>query len=278
MMRTRPLRIAACAVTGLLALLAACSSKPPQPDWQVNASDALQRSLAAYLSGDARIEAQEIAKARSEVARTGRADLLARTELARCASRTASLVVEECSAFEALRPDAAPPELAYAEYLAGRVRPQNVALLPEQHRTTATALAAAPPTALAATGAASVAGTTATATTATAATATASANAAPLPDAADPLARLVAAGALFRAGRASPTLVASAIDTASSQGWRRPLLAWLNVQLEVARQAGDSATEALARRRIAIVLGPAASASAASAANAANAANAARKP
>ena len=275
-MRTRPLRIAACAVPGLLALLAACSSKPPQPDWQVNASDALQRSLAAYLSGDARIEAQEFAKARSEVARTGRADLLARTELARCASRTASLVVEECSAFEALRPDAAPPELAYADYLAGRVRPQDVALLPEQHRTTATALAAAPPTALAATGAASVAGTTATATTATAATA--SANAAPLPDAADPLARLVAAGALFRAGRASPTLVASAIDTASSQGWRRPLLAWLNVQLEVARQAGDSATEALARRRIAIVLGPAASASAASAASAANAANAARKP
>ena len=258
-MRTRPLRIAACAVPGLLALLAACSSKPPQPDWQVNASDALQRSLAAYLSGDARIEAQEFAKARSEVARTGRADLLARTELARCASRTASLVVEECSAFEALRPDAAPPELAYADYLAGRVRPQDVALLPEQHRATATALAAAPPTALAATVAASVA----------------SASAAPLPDAADPLARLVAAGALFRAGRASPTLIASAIDTASSQGWRRPLLAWLNVQLEVARQAGDSATEALARRRIAIVLGPAASASAASAANAANAA---RKP
>ena len=268
-MRTRPLRIAACAVPGLLALLAACSSKPPQPDWQVNASDALQRSLAAYLSGDARIEAQEFAKARSEVARTGRADLLARTELARCASRTASLVVEECSAFEALRPDAAPPELAYADYLAGRVRPQDVALLPEQHRTTATALAAAPPTALAATGAASVA-----------TTATATASAAPLPDAADPLARLVAAGALFRAGRASPTLIASAIDTASSQGWRRPLLAWLNVQLEVARQAGDSATEALARRRIAIVLGPAASASAsaASAANAADAANAARKP
>ena len=268
-MRTRPLRIAACAVPGLLALLAACSSKPPQPDWQVNASDALQRSLAAYLSGDARIEAQEFAKARSEVARTGRADLLARTELARCASRTASLVVEECSAFEALRPDAAPPELAYADYLAGRVRPQDVALLPEQHRTTATALAAAPPTARAATAAVSVA------------TATATASAAPLPDAADPLARLVAAGALFRAGRASPTLIASAIDTASSQGWRRPLLAWLNVQLEVARQAGDSATEALARRRIAIVLGPAANssaASAASAANAADAANAARKP
>ena len=79
---------AACGVfaaLALAALVAACSSKPAQPDWQMNAADALQRALSAYLSGDARIEAQEFAKARSEVARTGRADLLARTELARCA-------------------------------------------------------------------------------------------------------------------------------------------------------------------------------------------------
>jgi len=247
-MRTRPPHAAACAVLCFVGLLAACGSKPPQPDWQMNASDALQRSLAAYLSGDARIEAQEFAKARSEVARTGRADLLARTELARCASRTASLVVEECTAFEALRPDAAPPELAYAGYLTGRVRPQDVALLPEQHRATATALAAplaAPPT-------------------------TASANAGPLPDTTDPLARLVSAGALFRAGRASPALIALAVDTASAQGWRRPLLAWLNVQMDVARQGGDNATEALARRRIDIVLQSAASPSPASAASAAS--------
>ena len=239
-MRTRPLHAAACA---MLSLLCACSSKPPQPEWQMNASDALQRSITAYLSGDARIEAQEFAKARSEVARTGRADLLARTELARCAGRTASLVVEPCSAFEALRADAAPPERAYADYLAGRVRPQDVALLPEQHRAAATALAAA------------------------------GADTAPLPQASDPLARLVAAGALFRAGRASPALIATAIDTASTQGWRRPLLAWLNVQAEVARQGGDGAAEALARRRIAIVLGSAASPGPASAASTASAAS-----
>lgn len=242
-MRTRPIHFVACSVLGLLGLLASCSSKPPQPDWQLNASDALQRALSAYLSGDARIEAQEFAKARSEVARTGRADLLGRIELARCASRTASLVVEDCTAFEALRPDAAPPELAYADYLTGHVRPQDVALLPEQHRATATALASASQVAAGGTAAA------------------------PLPDAAEPLARLVGAGALFRAGRANPALIAAAVDTASAQGWRRPLLAWLNVQMEVAHQGGDSATEALARRRIAIVLVPVASRGAASAAS-----------
>ena len=231
--------LAAFAALALAALVAACSSQPAQPDWQMNAADALQRALSAYLSGDARIEAQEFAKARSEVARTGRADLLARTELARCASRTASLVVEDCAGFDALRADAAAPETAYADYLAGRVRVQDVGLLPEQHRATAAALAAFSTLAAGGGGAAS----------------------APLPSAADPLARLVAAGALFRGGLASPALIASAIDTASAQGWRRPLLAWLNVQREVAREGGDSATEVQARRRIAIVEGPAAAGS-----------------
>ena len=254
-MRTRSVSAVACAVLGLLGVLTACSSKPPQPDWQLNAADALQRSLAAYLAGDARIEVQEFAKARGEVARTGRADLLARTELARCASRTASLVVEECTAFEALRADATPPELTYADYLTGRVRPQDVAMLPEQHRATATALATAPATTLMTT------------------PAIAGANTAPLPEAADPLARLVAAGALFRAGRASPALIALAVDTASAQGWRRPLLAWLNVQMDVARQGGDNATEALARRRIDIVVGSAANPGPASPASAASGAS-----
>ncbi len=284
-LRTRPFHAAACTVlgrassvarvatVGLLGLLSACSSRPPQPDWQLNASDALQRSLAAYLAGDARIETQEFAKARGEVARTGRADLLARTELARCASRTASLVVEECTGFEALRADAAPPELAYADYLTGRVRPQDVALLPEQHRATASALAATQAASPAASPAALPAALPASLPAAS--PASASANDAPLPEATDPLARLVAAGALFRAGRAGPALIASAIDTASAQGWRRPLLAWLNVQMEVARQGGDGTTEALARRRIAIVLGSAASAGSISAVNPASAANAA---
>lgn len=244
------------ALAGAVALaLAGCASGPPAPDWQLNAHGALDRAVAAYLAGDTRVADAEFERAQRELSRTGRADLLARAELARCASRTASLVVEECTAFEALRPDAAPPELAYADYLAGRVRPQDVALLPEQHRATAAALASATAFAPGAAGAADR----------TAAT--------PLPDAAEPLARLVAAGALFRAGRASPALIASAIDTASAQGWRRPLLAWLTVQMEVARQGGDSATEALARRRLAIVLGPAASPRPASAADAANTAN-----
>jgi hypothetical protein len=67
---------------------------------------------------------------------------------------------------------------------------------------------------------------------------------------ADPLARLVAAGALLKAGRITPADIAAAVDTASSQGWRRPLLAWLGVQEQRARAAGDAAAVERLRRRI----------------------------
>ena len=215
------------AASALLALVAACASRPAVPDWQMNANDAAQRAQAAYLAGDARIEAQEFAKARSEVARTGRAELVARVELARCAGRAASLSVEPCSGFEALRADASPAELAYASYLAGRVQAPDVPSLPEQHRAVASALAAG------------------------------RADNAALLAIADPLARLVAAGALFAAGRADAQTTALAVDTASAQGWRRPLLAWLNLQAQAARQAGDADGAARALRRIDLVQGPA---------------------
>ncbi|HWI11116.1 MAG TPA: hypothetical protein VNU48_07285, partial [Burkholderiaceae bacterium] len=73
--------------------------------------------------------------------------------------------------------------------------------------------------------------------------------------AADPLARLIAAGVRFEAGRADPALIASAVDTASSQGWRRPLLAWLGVQLKLAEQAGASDAAQRLRRRVELVQG-----------------------
>jgi len=76
----------------------------------------------------------------------------------------------------------------------------------------------------------------------------------------DPLSRLVAAAVLFEAGRADPQVIAIAIDAASSQGWRRPLLAWLGVELRRAEQAGASEEAQRLRRRIELVrdAGPAA--------------------
>ena len=205
-------------------LLTACSSRPPPPDWESNARQAIDAAVAAYLEGNARVEAAETARARSEIARTGRLDLLARAELMRCAARVASLVFEPCEGFEKLRADAALAETAYADFLAGRVQPQEIALLPEPQRAVAAAK-------------------------------TDSEGVAALGRIDDPLSRLIAAGVLFKSGRASPQTLQVAVDTASAQGWRRPLLAWLNVQLMLAEQAGANDEAQRLRRRIEVVQG-----------------------
>jgi len=70
----------------------------------------------------------------------------------------------------------------------------------------------------------------------------------------DPLSRLVSHGVKFNSGKATPENISAAIDIASAQGWRRPLLAWLGVQEKRAEAAGDSAALERIRRRIALTL------------------------
>jgi hypothetical protein len=211
------------APAALAAVLAACVSAPAPPDWQIGARAATDRALAAYLRGDTRVAAAEFARARGEVASTGRADLVVRVELLRCAARVASLEFEACAGFEALRSDAPPAERAYADFLAGKVPVPDPGLLPAQQRAAAVA---APAEA-----------------------------AAVLQEISDPLARLVGAGVMLETGRASPAVIALATETASAQGWRRPLLAWLHVQRMRAEQAGDVGEAERVRRRIALVQG-----------------------
>jgi hypothetical protein len=200
-----------------LLALAACSSGPKPADWQLEAKTASERGVAAYMEGNARVEAVEFARALSEVSSTGRVDLTARIELLRCASRVASLVLDPCAGFERLRADASAAERAYADYLAGRLQPQDVALLPATQR--------------------AVAGGDAVAVKAMT----------------DPLSQLVAAAVLFRRGQASPQVLQQAVDTSSAQGWRRPLLAWLGVQAQLADKAGDGEEAARLRRRMLLV-------------------------
>ncbi|MBL8348702.1 MAG: hypothetical protein JNL87_00165 [Burkholderiaceae bacterium] len=217
-----------CGPGAIVLLLAACSSAPPPPDWQLAAHASLDQAVAAYLRGDGRAFRQEFDRARSEIARTGRADLLARAELTGCAVRVASLEFGPCDGFETLRLDAAAPELAYADYLAGRLpaaQAAQTAQLPAAQRGVAAAVDA-------------------------------DAAAAALAQVADPVSRLVAAGVLLQTGRANPAVIAQAADTASAQGWRRPLLAWLGVQLQRAEQAGEADAAQRLRRRIALIAGP----------------------
>lgn len=198
-------------------LLAGCASQPAPPSWQLDAKDALDGFTDDYLRGNTAAANAEFMRARRETGSTGRPELVAQVELVRCATLAASLEFDDCPGFAALSADATAQQRAYAAYIAGRWEGLDVAALPEQHRPVVAS--------------GSLAGV------------------------ADPLARLVAAGALFKAGRIRPAEIDSALDMASQQGWRRPLLMWLGVAERRAQAAGDSAALERIRRRIALASG-----------------------
>jgi hypothetical protein len=219
-MTWRGLRQASLAI--VIVLGAGCASGPPPPDWEITAHGALEAYAQHELEGNRRLAARDFERARAAVARTGRADLLARVELTRCALQVASLEFEPCTGFEALREDAPPAERAYAAFLAGRWAELDAGLLPARYRPivqSGTAPAAA------------------------------------LEALEDPRSRLIAAGVLFRVGRLAPAGIALATETASAQGWRRPLLAWLKVEIARAQAAGDRAQAERLERSVERVLG-----------------------
>ena len=181
-----------------LLLASGCGIGQQPLDWQSNAAQALQSFQRHYFAGDTAIAESEFKAARSELARTGRSDLVARAELVRCAVRAASLEFDDCPGFEALRDGASSEELAYAAYLSGK----------GSHRPSD-----------------------------------------------EPVSRLVAHAVSFRKGSITPADITAAVDIASDQGWRRPLLAWLGVQEKRASDAGDSETAARIRRRIELISG-----------------------
>jgi hypothetical protein len=206
----------------LLVALAGCGNKPRQPDWLVNADGAQDRYERAYLAGRDRVADSEFARLRTELASTAQPGLVARAELTRCAMQVASLDFRPCTGFEPLRRDAPPAERAYADFLEGRLAPEDAKHLPQQYRGIASASAG--------TGAAVQA-------------------------IQDPISRVIAAGVVLRTNRADPQVLQVAADTASEQGWRRAVLAWLGAQALRAEQAGAAEEAQRLRRRMAIAAG-----------------------
>jgi hypothetical protein len=198
--------------------VAACGNKPRQPDWLLNADSAQERYERAYLSGNDRVAASEFTRLRTELASTANPSLLARGELTRCAMQVASLQFTTCDGFEPLRRDAGDSERAYADFLAGKLAPEQGKLLPESYQGVAAA----------------------------------NANGATLAAIKEPVSRVIAAGVLLRSGRADPQVLQVAADTASEQGWRRAVIAWLGAQAMRAEQAGATEEAERLRRRMAI--------------------------
>ena len=216
-----------------LLLLSACASSPPPPDWKANAFSALHEYSSAYLSGNTRLADLEFSRAQTEISRTGRLDLMARAELTRCAVHVASLDWAPCTAFDAYAKEATVQEKAYATFLTGQWEGLNTELLPVHYRnlvlqSTTLQAQGAPaspitPTSL-------------------------------LQSINDPLSRLIAASVLLKRQQLQASEWHLASDTASAQGWRRPLLAWLGLALKSAQAAGQTELAETLQRRIQLVL------------------------
>lgn len=201
--------------------LCACASGPRAPDWQIEAQGAADRFVSAYLDGSSAADA-EWQRTRTALAATAQAERVARAELLRCALQVASLDWQpRCEGFEPLRAAASAQQAAYADYLLGRWPASQAALLP------------APQRRLAEQGAAALAAID------------------------EPLSRLLGAAVLLRSGTVPPAgqeaLMALAVDTASAQGWRRPLLAWLGLQLQRAQAQGRADQVERLRLRLALL-------------------------
>ncbi|BBP04070.1 hypothetical protein TPL01_32240 [Sulfuriferula plumbiphila] len=202
-------------------LLSACAGQSA-PDWQYQAKAAVERYTQHYLAGDVKLAATSFARARAAVAATGDVAAVGHIELVRCGLRIAALDFAPCTGYSklaALR--TTPADSAYARFISGDWQGMETKLLPLQYA--GLVGAASRPQADINRSIAAID---------------------------DPVSRLIASGIMVKRGQFDAATLQAAVDTASMQGWRRPLLTYLGLQ---EKQGGDAATLAAIQARIRLV-------------------------
>lgn len=184
----------------VLLLLAGCGTTKPAADWLSAGYKQLDHYKKNYLSGQDKIAGIQLKDALKEIKKSGDLEILARSYLIRMALQTAAL--QDLASAEYLKLEAVHPSPAngnFYAFLQGNIAQVDDKLLPEQYRSfIATLRQPGEGERLRA-----------------------------VEQLEDPLSRLIAVGIMVRLGQDNEALLQRAIATASVEGWKKALLAYL---------------------------------------------------
>lgn len=207
-------------LVSLSLLLAACGGGPKTPDWKLDSISLIERYKKAELKGQNKLAESYFEQALAAAGSAARLEEAARLHLTRCATRQASLAFEPCSGFlEFARLGATAEDEAYHRFISAQWDGMDAGKLPAQYRDFAANRDPAK-------------------------------NLGILQKISDPLSRLVAISVAVMRKQADDATLKLAAETASEQGWRKPLLVYLKLQETQVGLKGDQAELEKLRARI----------------------------
>jgi len=198
-------------------LLAGCGASKPEPGWLSAGYKQLDNFKKHFLSGQDKLATLEFNDALKEIKRSGDLEILARLYLIRMALQTATL--QDLASTDYLKIEAVQPSPANRNFYAllqGKIAQVDEKLLPAQYlgfvetfrRPGEGDLLRA------------------------------------IEQINDPLSQLIAVGALVRTGQDNEALLQRAIATASAEGWKKAILAYL-ARLKAYYEAKQESSKAL---------------------------------
>lgn len=210
-------------LVSLALLLSACGGGRPVPDWKTDSISLMERYKKAELKGNNLLAERYFEQALEAVGKTAKLDETARLHLIRCATRQASLVFEPCNGYlEIARLSVNAENDAYYRFISGQWDKLDAGKLPEGYRGFLSAREN-------------------------------SGIAAALQSIEDPLSRLIAASLTVANKQADDRILGIAAETASDQGWSKPLLVYLKLLEKRAALGEDKAALEKLRTRIKLV-------------------------
>lgn len=209
-------------LAGLVLLTACGSSGPPVLDWKSDSVDFIERYKKHALLGENTLAERYFQQALRATGGAGRVGETGRLWLVHCATRRASLLDDDCSEYADLaKLETSAEDRAYYQFVTLNWSGLDTAKLPAQYA----ALVKSEPARIHAQIAAIE----------------------------DPLSRLLAASLVTLRGQMDHATLVLAMETASAQGWRQPLLTYLKLLEKSAAERGATSEQQTYATRIRLI-------------------------